>query len=78
MGGRLSSGGHAMESLCVVGVGPWWFWSEQAVGGRGAMFSGFCINYLPVQQVQIAVPVLDGETPIGSLVVGLSVTKMKN
>lgn len=31
-----------------------------------------------LQQVQIAVPVLDGGKPIGSLVVGLSVTKMKN
>jgi sensor histidine kinase regulating citrate/malate metabolism len=30
-----------------------------------------------LQQVQVAVPVLDGEKPIGSLVVGLSVTKMK-
>ena len=31
-----------------------------------------------LQQVQIAVPVLDGGQPIGSLVVGLSVTKMRN
>lgn len=31
-----------------------------------------------LQQVQIAVPVLDGGKPIGSLVVGLSLTKMKN
>lgn len=31
-----------------------------------------------LQQVQIAVPVLDGGQPIGSLVVGLSVSKMKN
>lgn len=31
-----------------------------------------------LQQVQVAVPVLDGGKPIGSLVVGLSVTKMKN
>lgn len=31
-----------------------------------------------LQQVQVAVPVLDGGQPIGSLVVGLSVTKMKN
>ncbi|HLP09653.1 MAG TPA: hypothetical protein VK178_15930 [Opitutaceae bacterium] len=31
-----------------------------------------------LQQVQVAVPVLDGATPIGSLVVGLSVTKLRN
>ena len=31
-----------------------------------------------LQQVQVAVPVLDGATPIGALVVGLSVTKLKN
>jgi hypothetical protein len=31
-----------------------------------------------LQQVQVAVPVLDGDTPIGSLVVGLSVTKLRN
>jgi hypothetical protein len=31
-----------------------------------------------LQQVQIAVPVLDGGTPIGSLVLGLSVSKLKN
>ena len=29
-----------------------------------------------LQQVQISVPVLDGETPIGSLVVGLAVSKL--
>ncbi len=31
-----------------------------------------------LQQVQVAVPVLDGDKPIGSLVVGLSVSKMKS
>ncbi|HLP03554.1 MAG TPA: hypothetical protein VK163_16115 [Opitutaceae bacterium] len=31
-----------------------------------------------LQQVQVAVPVLDGTTPIGSLVMGLSVTKLRN
>ncbi len=31
-----------------------------------------------LQQIQVSVPVLDGTTPIGSLVVGLSITKMKN
>ena len=31
-----------------------------------------------LQQVQVAVPVLDGGQSIGSLVVGLSITKMKN
>lgn len=30
-----------------------------------------------VQSIQVAVPVLDGGTPIGSLVVGLSVSKLK-
>ena len=30
-----------------------------------------------VQQVQVAVPVLDGEKPIGVLVVGLSIAKLK-
>jgi hypothetical protein len=29
------------------------------------------------KQVQIAVPVLDGKTPIGTIVVGLSVTKLE-
>lgn len=31
-----------------------------------------------LQQIQIAVPVLDGGTPIGSMVVGLSISKMRN
>lgn len=31
-----------------------------------------------LQQVQVAVPVLDGDKPIGSLVVGLSVSKLGN
>lgn len=31
-----------------------------------------------LQQVQVAVPVLDGGKPIGSLVVGLSISKLKN
>lgn len=30
-----------------------------------------------VQQVQVGVPVLDGTTPVGSLVVGLSLSKLK-
>ncbi len=30
-----------------------------------------------LQQVQVAVPVLDGDKPVGALVIGLSVTKMK-
>lgn len=30
-----------------------------------------------VQQIQIAVPILDGDKPIGSLVVGLNITKLK-
>jgi len=30
-----------------------------------------------LQQIQVAVPVLDGEKPIGSLVVGLSISKLK-
>ena len=30
-----------------------------------------------LQQIQVSVPVLDGGQPIGSLVVGLSITKMK-
>ncbi len=29
-----------------------------------------------IKQIQIAVPVLDGDKPIGSLVVGISVTKL--
>jgi len=29
-----------------------------------------------LQQVQVAVPILDGGKPIGSLVVGLSLTKL--
>jgi hypothetical protein len=31
-----------------------------------------------LQQVQVAVPILDGDKPIGSLVVGLSLSKLKN
>ena len=31
-----------------------------------------------LQQVQVAVPVLDGDKPIGSLVVGLSLSKLKS
>ncbi len=31
-----------------------------------------------LQQIQVAVPVLDGDKPIGSLVLGLSLTKMKS
>jgi len=30
-----------------------------------------------LQQIQVSVPVLDGSTPIGSLVVGLSISKLK-
>ncbi|HLP78580.1 MAG TPA: hypothetical protein VK327_16870 [Candidatus Paceibacterota bacterium] len=30
------------------------------------------------QQIQIAVPVLDGDKPIGSLIVGLSISKLEN
>jgi hypothetical protein len=31
-----------------------------------------------LQQVQVAVPVLEGDKPIGSLVVGLSIAKLGN
>jgi hypothetical protein len=30
-----------------------------------------------VKQLQVAVPVLDGDKPIGSLVVGISLTKLE-